>query len=109
MYININDLDTALKNLDRAILVDKNQYNAYGLKGKIYFARKEYDKSLEVFNKAISMANILSLYLDRGILLLTIGKNKEAQKDFDVFLKQCPECKSMLDKKVDEVKTVKIK
>ncbi len=104
MHTKRLEFEKAVQHLDTAIKVDYNQYNAYGLKGKIHIATKEYEKAILDLNEALKMASLPMLYFDRGIAYFLLGKEKEAQKDFDIFLKRCPECKPILEKKIGEIK-----
>lgn len=56
LYIQQNDLDQALKALNREITeVNPNNEDAWYLLGYVYARKKQYDKMVEAFNKAVEL------------------------------------------------------
>jgi tetratricopeptide (TPR) repeat protein len=104
MQIKQGNLEKALPDLDRALEVDKNNYNAFGLKGKIYLEKRDYEKAIDNLSEAVHRANVPLLYIDRGIAYLLMGKDREAQKDFKKVLLLCSDCKAELDLRIAAAK-----
>lgn len=104
LYIAQNDYQKAFKNLDTALLIDKNHEEAYGMRGAVYLSTGEYEKAITEFTAAADIADEPYFYLSRGIAYLLIKNDKSAQSDFDYFLKIYPDGKAILDQRIAEAK-----
>ncbi|MEZ5358563.1 MAG: tetratricopeptide repeat protein [Candidatus Zixiibacteriota bacterium] len=82
--------------LDQAIKLDAGFAPNYLLKGKIFFARNQMDKALEMFDTALDKKSKLfeALYF-KGLVLLKQKKVKEAEKIFKDGIKKAKEEKAM--------------
>lgn len=104
LYIAKNDIDKGFSNLNTALEIDKNQEEAYGLRGILYLSKGEYEKAIVELSNAIDIADEPYFYLNRGIAYLAIKNDKKAQSDFDDFLKIYPEGQAVLDRRISEIK-----
>lgn len=98
------NLQEALNNLNYALEINKNQENAYHLKGLIFLEKEEYNQALVNFNEAINIANKPFFFLNRGVAYLLKGDDKKSQEDFDKFLELFPQGKVELEKKINEAR-----
>ncbi len=105
-YIAKNEFEKAFVNLNNALTIDKNQEQAYALRGVIYLSSGEYVKAIDEFNSAIEITDDPTFYLNRGISYLFVGNDKKSQKDFDKFVEIFPAGKLILDQKIDEAKKI---
>ena len=55
-YLDLGSLDRAIEALDRALELDPGLADAHNARGVIYTRRREYDKALESFGKALSLS-----------------------------------------------------
>jgi Tfp pilus assembly protein PilF len=90
--------------LNTALEIDKNQEEAYGLRGILYLSNGENEKAIIELTSAIDIADEPYFYLNRGIAYLAGGNDKKAQIDFDNFLKIYPEGKAILNQRITEIK-----
>ena len=92
-YLNVLGLyKEAIKDANRAISIDKNQWNAYTEKATSYFGLGEYQKSVDLFSIAIDNGEKSSPYdyAGRGWAYFRLGKNEEATSDLEMALKLKP-------------------
>jgi len=74
----------ALKELDKAVAIDKNYAEAYCIMGAVYAALKKNDEALSKFRMAISLdENFYKPYFMRGNLYRKNGKFDEATSDYN--------------------------
>jgi tetratricopeptide (TPR) repeat protein len=104
MYMGKDDFDRALASLNTAAEIDKNQEQAYGLRGVLYLSKGEYEKAIVELSSAIDIADEPYFYLNRGVAHLATANDKKAQTDFEHFLKIYPEGKPILDRRIAETK-----
>jgi tetratricopeptide (TPR) repeat protein len=57
---------------------------AYAMRAIVYYYKKDYDQAISDFDTAISQApENAGYYYNRGVAYRKMGKNTEAQADFD--------------------------
>ncbi len=74
-------LEDALKELDKALKapISPSSYDAvYSTMGQIYFLQRKYDKGIEVMQKALSIAQKDSYYINLGVFYRRTGRFNEA-------------------------------
>ena len=70
----------ALKSVDHALKIDKNNPYAWNIKGMIHKSNKESDEALDCFNKALAMDNNLSdSWTNKGLILKDNKQISESQ------------------------------
>ena len=104
LYIAKNDIDKGFSNLNTALEIDKNQEEAYGLRGVLYLSKDDFEKAIVELSNAIDIADEPYFYINRGIAYLAIKNDKKAQSDFDDFLRIYPEGQAVLDQRISEIK-----
>jgi tetratricopeptide (TPR) repeat protein len=104
LYIAQNNFEKAFTNFDTALLIDKNQEEAYAMRGVIYLSKGEIEKAIVELSYAADIADEPYFYLNRGIAYLLIKNDKNAQNDFDYFLKLYPDGKPILDQRLAEAR-----
>jgi tetratricopeptide (TPR) repeat protein len=79
-----NEYDQAIRDLNRAILLNPCEANAYYYRGLAYYHNNEYDQAIRDFNEAIFLdPSDPTAYYYRGVVYREQGKRAEAQADFD--------------------------
>lgn len=82
-----DDLDKAIADLDKAILIDPNYSPAHGTKGLVYLARENFDQATTEFNAAINIDPTLALaYWGRAIAYTSKGLKSDAINDYETYL-----------------------
>jgi serine/threonine protein kinase len=77
--------DGALADLDEAIRRDDSYPDAFDDRGAIRFNLKQFEEALADFTKAIELApNRHEFFVHRGHALKALGRNAEADKDFEI-------------------------
>lgn len=104
IYIKINEHQKALDSLGTALVIHRNQDNAYGLRSLVYIDRKEFDAAIKDLDQAIKIVDLPFYYFNRGIAYLLKGDEKRARKDFDKYIELDPEGKANLEKQIAEAK-----
>jgi tetratricopeptide (TPR) repeat protein len=90
-YRRINKLDLALEQLHRAVQLEPGLAHLYRLRARLYLERNEPALALNDFDQAIERENTSSPYrvddhVERGRLLLSLGKHSEALRSLDSAL-----------------------
>jgi tetratricopeptide (TPR) repeat protein len=101
------ELERALSDYDKAIAAPRNPYLSESYNGRGVVRKKMNDVSGAIgdFTKVIEIdSNYLPAYANRGIALILIGKDSEAQKDFDYLLRVSPSLKSGIDQTITNAK-----
>lgn len=105
LYDKRGDHELALVTVEKGIAIDPSDFYGYGTRGTIKTSLHNYAGAIADLNLAIkAMPADGIMYLDRGIAYLLSGKEAEAQKDFDQYLKMYPNGKANLDKRIEEAR-----
>jgi len=84
IYYNQKLYSVALKELDKAVAIDKNYAEAYCMMGSVYAALKKNDEALSKFKMAISLdENFYKPYFMRGNFYRKNGKFDESVSDYN--------------------------
>ena len=106
-YIKYGQLEEALGAIQESIRLYPS-FDGYYNQGLIYMDKKEYDKSAASFEKAHEMnPEDPGLNYNYGVVLLELGKFKEARPKFERLLKDDPQdqhLKDLLKKAVEGAK-----
>ena len=103
------EFDDALLNVNKSISMFKGDFYPIGLRGKILLDKGDLQGAMTDLNAAIAkMPNIATHYTDRGIVFLLLGKDAEAQKDFDKYLQLAPSGADNLNKRIEEANQKKL-
>lgn len=99
------DLDKAIDDFNVALEKSPELVSPYALRAKAKFLKKDFDGSVADFGMVIKLEpKSANAYLGRGLALLSIGKDIEAQKDFDKFLELAPNEKAVLEEWIAKIK-----
>ena len=89
-----NDLDKAIDDFNVSVEKSSGLIKSYELRAKARFMKKDFEGSIADFVMVIKLdPKSSNAHLGRGLALLSIGKDMEAQKDFDKFLELAPDKK----------------
>jgi tetratricopeptide (TPR) repeat protein len=101
--------DAALADLNKSLAVYPHS-SAYEMRATLWRTRGDLKAALADFNKAIELQPGMAFtYLERGVTLMLLGKDDEAEKDFSKFLIQNPQYKSTVDSRRAEAKQQRTK
>lgn len=105
LYRDKPDYEKALVNIEKSLSI-QNSPLSIALRGNINLNRGKYNLAINDLTTAINaLPSMTGGYLaDRGIAFLTLGKDVEAQRDFDQYLQKFPNGKENLQKRIDEAK-----
>jgi tetratricopeptide (TPR) repeat protein len=106
LYIARDNFDKAFINFDMALTIDKNQEDAYGMRGILYLSKGEYEQAILELTNAADIADEPYFYLNRGVAYFLTKNAQKSQADFDYFLKLYPEGKAILEKRTAEAKQI---
>ena len=96
--------EAALADLNKSVAVYPH-FNAYQMRGEVSRTLGDLNAALADFSKSIELQPRVPLaYLERGVTLLLMGKDDEAEKDFNQVLTQNPEYKAMVENRRAEAK-----
>lgn len=100
-----NDLENAVRDYEKAIIVNPRYANAINNRGNVRFKQRDYMEAVKDYDRAVSLKpEFAEAYCNRGIALEKLGKLVEAVKDFEKALEIDPEyddalhCLAILDK-----------
>ena len=98
------DPDAALADLNKSVAVYPH-FIAYQTRGELLRTRGDLTAALADFNKSIELQPGMALsYIERGVTLILLGKDDEAEKNFSKVVKENPEYKAMVESRRAEAK-----
>ena len=101
--------DAALADLNKSVAVYPH-FGAYEMRGKVWRTRGDLNAALADFSKSIELQpGMTSSYIERGVTLILLGKDDQAEKDFSKVLLQNPEFKTMVENRRAEAKQQRTK
>ena len=104
-YEKRGDYEKAMATVEKGIAIDPTDFYGLETRGKIKIGIGDYSGSLADLDKAIKMMpRIGTMYLSRGIAYLMLGKDVEAQKDFDMFIQIYPKGKPEMDRRIESAR-----
>lgn len=94
--LNRRDTTAALSLIEAELKIDANYAPYYLLKGKIFFAREQYDEALEQFNLALKKrSKVYEALYYKGLVQLEKGELAKAKKSFDEGVKKAKDEKAL--------------
>jgi tetratricopeptide (TPR) repeat protein len=97
LYSKRGDAAAALADLNKAIEINPSDFAAYYSRGKERQKRGKLDEALNDFNKSIQLRPLASAHLERGVTLVLLGRDGEAEGDFDEALKMEPRMRAAVE------------
>jgi tetratricopeptide (TPR) repeat protein len=109
IYTTNSDLDAALADLNKSVAVYPH-FGAYQMRGELRRTRGDMNGALADFNKSLELQPGMTFtYIERGVTLMLLGKDDEAEKDFSKVLAENPEYKTMVENRRAEAKQQRTK
>jgi len=103
------DLEAALADVNKSVAVYPH-FGAYELRGEVWRARGDLNAALADLNKSIEMQPDMAFsHLERGVTLMLLGRDEEAEKDFRFVVMLNPMQKTMVDTRREEAKQQRTK
>jgi tetratricopeptide (TPR) repeat protein len=99
VYVRLDSLDGAIRAYEELLAINSKDFETYMMLSTIHNQRQQYDKSVEVLQKAIAMAPDSvrgRLIGELGITYDLMGKGDEAMKTYEEALQAQPENKDIL-------------
>lgn len=88
-YMMLAENERAIFNFDRAIALNRNNYNFYFNRGCARHHQEQYKGAIEDFSQVIRLQpNFTQAYINRGILQYHIGHENIALTDLNIALQQ---------------------
>ena len=85
----MNEHDAALKDMDKAIKLDKNDSRWFLMQAKVFERMNNNNKALNAYNESIKLSNNSAEYVsERGKFYFKIGEESKALLDIDNALKK---------------------
>lgn len=98
--------DDAIANFSRAIEnLPPNSFPPYSERAEALQEKSDLKGAVTDLTKAIELnPKVAAYYQSRGIVLLLQGKDEDAQRDFESYLKLEPGKKALLEKRIEDAK-----
>lgn len=102
------DLNAALDDYNRALEIDPNEVGAYEMRASLRVTNRDFQGALADYGKTIEICpHCFEAYKERGILLLYLGKDAEAEQDFKRCFALDPAKKAELEQMIDKYKRLR--
>lgn len=99
----------ALADLNKSVSIYPH-FGAYKMRGELSRTRGDLNAALADFNKSIELQPDMAFsYIERGVTLILLGRDDQAEKDFTKFLIQNPQDKTTVDNRRQEAKQQRTK
>lgn len=97
-YLNLNRLNDAMQMFEKALAMRPNFGDALNAIGVIHTKRREYDKAIDFYRKALSqLPNDAGIRLNVAITYFLMGRGNEAMEEYKNAVKLDHEYEGMLD------------
>src|SRR5206468_3959557 len=92
-YLEIGQLDNAMKDLDQAVTIDVNVPTAYFWRGQAWRRKGDLDRALDDLSRAVAQApkNDIAAHFARAQLFSARGDYARALADVDAVLAIAPD------------------
>ncbi|MDM7921096.1 MAG: tetratricopeptide repeat protein [Pyrinomonadaceae bacterium] len=108
LLIKRSDLQRAMELVGKGIALDSTDFYGLDVRGRIKIKNGDLNGGIADLTRAITaFPPNPGPYLDRGIAYLMLGKDGEAQQDFDRYLEIAPRGKELLEKRIAQAKAEK--
>jgi tetratricopeptide (TPR) repeat protein len=105
LYEKKGDAEKALQNYDKAILIKGDDGYLRATRGKMRLKNGDVKGAVEDLSAAADApTGAPDRNADKGILLILLGRDADAQKEFDKHLQMFPNTKDFLDKRIADAK-----
>lgn len=92
IYVQQEDWDSALEELDAAVEASPETPDAYLLRARVYVSQERYDEALADYDQMITLApDYLDAYLDRALLHREMGNYENAVSDYTHLIEGDPQ------------------
>jgi tetratricopeptide (TPR) repeat protein len=82
-YLEMEEMDAALKDLTKAIALGPNNASAYHSRGRIYYASKQYAEAVKDFSRSVEInPNNDAAYYNLGMTYFRLEDSKNACENF---------------------------
>ena len=99
IYSQKGNLDAALKDLNKSLAIYPHA-SAYGNRGRLWVQRGDLNAALADFTKVIELRPGMAYdHLERAEVLMLMGKDEKAEKDFQQVLKLDPSMEATVTKR----------
>lgn len=105
LYEKKGEMDKTLLNYGKAISIKNDDGYTRALRGKLRLKMNDVKGAIEDLSVAADApTGAPDRHADKGILLILLGRDAEAQKEFDKHLQIFPTTKDFLDKRIEDAK-----
>lgn len=92
IHLRQKRIDAAITQLEKLVGQAPRFALAHNILGSAYMAKGKYDEGMKEFNRAIELdANLVDVYLKKGIFYLNRGRDKEAETDLLTAVRIAPD------------------
>lgn len=110
IYVKLKEYEKASPLIDKASKIDPTDVFVLETRGKLKLGLGDFQGAVNDLSISIKMIPVVtSIYLERGVAYFMLGKEDEAQKDFDRFLQAFPNLKENYEKRLAEAKELRSK
>jgi len=110
IYVKRKEFEKASPLVDKALKIDPTDIFALETRGRLKLGLGDFQGAVSDLSISIKMIPVVtSVYLERGVAYFMLGKEDEAQKDFDKFLQAFPHLRANYEKRLDEAKELRSK
>lgn len=101
----MGQVDRGLADCDHAIAIDQGFARGFYCRATALYARKDFEGALAAFRKTIELdAGLAEAHGNLGFLLLQMGREEEAEKEFAECVRLDPATKSKLERLIQEAR-----
>lgn len=108
LYLQKDDLDIALENIEKGMKIKKDDVYGYKLRSQLYIKKGDLQAAINDLTFVVgSRMQAPDIHFDKGLLLVLQNKDDEAEKEFALHRLRFPAPQEAINKRIEEARKIR--